>query len=46
MTKIICDGEMGSGVTLLPAIYFGCSERCWWLYISFIRGRLGVMVYP
>jgi hypothetical protein len=45
MVKLISKRNIGSGVMLFPAIFFGKSDRCWWVYITF-NYTLGVMVYP
>lgn len=39
--KPICDWGMYNWF-LTPALMFGRGEGCWWLYIHFLRGRLGI----
>lgn len=31
--------------TIFPAIFFGRSDRCWWVFVSFLRHQYGVRVY-
>lgn len=32
------------GLTLFPALYFGRSDRAWWLYAVFLKYRCGFQV--
>lgn len=34
-----------SGYAIFPAIFFGRSDRCWWVFVSFLRYQLGVRVH-
>lgn len=37
-----CGAHVGSGIVVLPAIYWGRSDSSWWIYVIFLRGRFGV----
>lgn len=42
--KRICDWGLFN-VALIPTVYVGVSGRNWWVYVVWLRGRLGFFRY-